>query len=105
VIKDKIKGTGVDRAIMLQMAVKAINNTAGYNNIVLTLLVFGAFSQMTHINPPALLITQQATVIKKAIAEVTELRMQRQVTDVLRTRNRPLTDDIHTISLGLDILV
>jgi hypothetical protein len=43
VIKDEIEGTGADRAIMLQMAIKAINDIAGYNSIVSTLLVFGAF--------------------------------------------------------------
>jgi hypothetical protein len=85
VIKNEIKGTGADRAIMLQMAVKVINDTAGYDSIVPTLLVFGAFSQMTHIDPLAPLIPQQATVIKKAMAKVTKLRMQRQVTDVLQT--------------------
>jgi hypothetical protein len=53
VIKDKIEGTRANRAIMLQIAVKAINNTAGYDGIVPTLLVFGAFSRMTHIDPPA----------------------------------------------------
>jgi hypothetical protein len=58
---------------MLQMAVKAINNTAGYDSIVPTLLVFGAFPRITHIDPPAPSIAQQATVIKKAMAEVTKL--------------------------------
>jgi hypothetical protein len=105
VIKDKIEGTGADRAIMLQMAVKAINDIAGYNGIVPTLLVFGAFSQMTHIDPPAPSIAQRATAIKKAMAEVTKLRMQRQVTDALQTQNRPKTDDIYTIPLSSDILV
>jgi hypothetical protein len=70
---------------MLQMAVKAINDTAGYDGIVSTLLVFGAFPRMTHIDPPAPLIAQRATVIKKAMAEVTKLWMQRQVTDALWT--------------------
>jgi hypothetical protein len=58
---------------MLQMAVKAINDIAGYNSIVPTLLVFRAFLRITHINPPALSIAQQAIVIKKAIAKVTKL--------------------------------
>jgi hypothetical protein len=87
------------------MAVKAINDTTGYNSIVPTLLVFGAFPRMTHIDPPTPSIAQRATAIKKAIAEVTNLRMQRQVTDALQTRNGPSTDDIHTISLSSDILV
>jgi hypothetical protein len=87
------------------MAVKAINNIAGYDSIVPTLLVFGAFSRMTHIDSFALLIAQQAITIKKTMAEVTRLRMQRQVTDALQTQNGPSTDDIYTISLGSDILV
>jgi hypothetical protein len=40
------------------MAVKAINNTAGYDSIVPTLLVFGAFPRITHIDPPAPSIAQ-----------------------------------------------
>jgi hypothetical protein len=85
VIKNKIEGTRTNRAIMLQMTIKAINNTAGYNGIVPTLLVFRAFSQITHIDPSALSIAQQATAIKKVMAKVTKLRMQRQVTNVLQT--------------------
>jgi hypothetical protein len=83
VIKNKIEG--INKVTALQMAVKAINNTAGYNSIVPTLLVFGAFPRITHIDPPALSIAQQATTIKKAIAKVTKLQIQRQVTDPLRT--------------------
>jgi hypothetical protein len=42
--------------MILQMAVKAINDTAGYDSIVPTLLVFGAFPRITHIDPLALSI-------------------------------------------------
>ena len=87
------------------MAVKTINDTAGYDGIVLTLLVFGAFPRMTHLDPPALSIIQQATAIKKAIAKITKLYAQRQVTDTLRTWNRLSTDDIYLILLGSDVLV
>ena len=87
------------------MTIKAINDTAGYDGIILILLVFGVFLRMIYLDPPVLSITQQATVIRKAIAEVTKLQMQRQVTDTLRTRNGPSTGDIRTIPLGSDILV
>jgi hypothetical protein len=70
-IKDKIKG--IDKVTALQIAVKAINDTAGYDSIVPTLLVFRAFPRITHIDPPTSSIAQQATAIKKAIAEVTKL--------------------------------
>ena len=33
----------LDKEIALQMAVKAVNNIAGPNGLILTLLVFGAF--------------------------------------------------------------
>ena len=67
------------------MAVKAINDIAGYDGIIPMLLVFGAFPRMIHLDPPAPSIAQRATAIRKAMAEVTKLRTQRQVTDALRT--------------------
>jgi len=103
VIKDKIEG--IDKTMALQMAMKAINDTAGYDGIIPTLLVFGAFLRMTYKDPPAPTIAQRANAIKKAMAEVTKLRAQRQVTDALRTRNGPSTDNVHEIPIGLDVLV
>jgi hypothetical protein len=58
---------------MLQIAVKAINNTTGYNSIIPTLLIFRAFLRITHIDPPTLLIIQQVTIIKKTITKVIKL--------------------------------
>jgi hypothetical protein len=42
------------------MAVKAINDIVGPDGIILTLLVFGAYPQMTDMDPPSLSIIQQA---------------------------------------------
>jgi hypothetical protein len=44
------------REACLQMAVKAVNNTAGPDGLVLTLLVFRAFSRITELDAPAPLI-------------------------------------------------
>jgi hypothetical protein len=44
------------REACLQMAVKAVNNTAGPNGLVPTLFVFGAFSRMTELDAPTLSI-------------------------------------------------
>jgi hypothetical protein len=41
IVTTEIPDIGKD--IALQMAVKAVNNTAGPNGLVLTLLVFGAY--------------------------------------------------------------
>jgi hypothetical protein len=52
------------------MAVKAINNSARLNRIVPTLLVFGAYPQMTEMNVLSLSITKRAEAICAAIKEV-----------------------------------
>ena len=55
------------------MAVKAINNTAGLDGLVPTLLVYGAYLRMSNLDPLAPSITEQAAVIRKAMAEIVKL--------------------------------
>ena len=43
IIQDKLKGKHIDKEIILQMAVKAVNNSAGPDKIILTLLVFSVY--------------------------------------------------------------
>jgi hypothetical protein len=42
IIRDEM-GKQIDKEMILQMAIKAVNNTAGPDGIVPTLLVFGAY--------------------------------------------------------------
>jgi hypothetical protein len=56
------------------MAVKAVNNTAGPNGLVPTLLVYRAYLRISKLDPPALSITDRAAVIRKAMAEIVKLR-------------------------------
>ena len=56
------------------MAVKAVNNTTGLNGLVFTFLVYGAYLKMSKLDPPALFITDWATAIWKAMAEIVKLR-------------------------------
>ena len=56
------------------MAVKAINNTAGPNRLVPTLLVYRAYLRISKLDPPAPSIMERATVVRKAIAEIVKLR-------------------------------
>ena len=55
------------------MAVKAVNNTAGLDGLVPTLLVYGAYLRISKLDPPAPSITEQAAVIQKAMAKVVKL--------------------------------
>jgi hypothetical protein len=84
---------------MLQMAVKAINNSAGPNGIVLTLLVFGAYPRLTKIDPPSSSVTKRAEAICTASKEVRRLYTERQVKDTLAMRNSP--DTKKTLDLSL----
>ena len=52
------------------MAVKAINNLAGLDKIISTLLAFGAYPQITKIDILSPSITKRAEVICIAIKEV-----------------------------------
>jgi hypothetical protein len=104
-LKGSEKGTLWDKASALQMAVKAVNDTAGPDGITPTLLVFGAFPRLSALDPPAPSIAQRAAAIKKAMAEIVKLRATRQVTEALRTRNGPRTEELHALPIGSDVLV
>ena len=46
IITEELKGQGVTKHILLQIAVKAINDTAGSDGLVPILLVFGVYPLM-----------------------------------------------------------
>jgi hypothetical protein len=52
------------------MAVKAVNDTAGPDRIIPTLLVFRAYPQMIDMDPPLLSIIQRAQAIHVATKEL-----------------------------------
>jgi hypothetical protein len=52
------------------MAVKAVNNIAGFNGLIPTLLVFGAFSRIFHNSPFSPLITKRAKAVNQAMKEL-----------------------------------
>ena len=56
------------------MAVKVINNTAGPNGLVPTLLVYGAYPRISNLDPPTPSIIERAAVIRKVMAKIVKLR-------------------------------
>ena len=56
------------------MAFKAINDLARPNGLIPTLLVFRAYPRIIKLNILSPIVTQRATVIKKAIAEIYKLQ-------------------------------
>lgn len=102
IIKEETKST--DKSLILQMSIKAINDTAGPDGIIPTLLVFGAYPRMLRLDPPAPSIATRAKAIQKVMVKVSKLRLQKQVTAALRTRNGPASI-AQNIPLGTEILV
>ena len=95
----------IEKDIALQMAFKAINDSVGPDGLVPTLLVYGAYPRMVEYDPPSPTVTQRATAIRKAMAEVQRMRAKRLVNDALNTRNGPGTMLIHDLTLNSDVLV
>ena len=96
---------GIDRDAALQMAFKAINDTAGPDGLVPTLLVFGAYPRMVESDAPSPSVIQRANAIKKAMVEIQKLRAERQVADALNMRNGPKTDAVHDLPPSSPVLV
>jgi Reverse transcriptase (RNA-dependent DNA polymerase) len=92
IIKSEAPDTTKDMA--LQMAVKAVNDTAGPNGLVPTLLVFGAYPKMTDSDASATTVNQRAKAIQLAMKEVNRLHATQQVQKALATRNGPDTSTV-----------
>jgi hypothetical protein len=73
------------------MAVKAINDLAGLDGIVPTLLVFSVYPRLTKIDPLSLLVTKKAEAIYVVSKKVCRLYTERQVKNALVIRNSPNT--------------
>ena len=56
------------------MAIKAINNTAGPNKLVLILLIFGAYPRIFNLFPLLLFIGERAKAVIKIIKEIRQLK-------------------------------
>jgi hypothetical protein len=63
ILKTKLKNKHINKKIILQITVKAVNNSAKPDKIVLTLLIFGLYLKVTKINLLSLIIAKKAKAI------------------------------------------
>lgn len=87
------------------MTVKAINDTAGPNRLVSTLLLFKTYLRIHSIDLLASTIIQKATAIQKIIVDVRKIRTENYLADALNTKNGRLMDFVHDLPLNSDVLV
>jgi hypothetical protein len=90
---------------MLQIAIKAVNDTAGPDSLMPTLLVFSTYPRLSESDLLTPNITQRAIAIRRAIQEVVKLQAKRQVTDALCQQNSPKVDCIYDLAIGSDVLI
>jgi hypothetical protein len=95
----------LDKEIILQMAVKAVNETAGPDGLVPTLLVFGAYPRLTPYDAPSPTIVKRAEAIRMAMKELQRFHAEHQVKDALTARNGPNTAETLNIPLQSDVRV
>jgi hypothetical protein len=98
-------GASVDRDVILQMAIKAINDTISPDGIVPTVLIFGVYPRMTINSPPSALTARRAETMRKAIVDLRRIVAKRRVNDALNTRNSPIVTETLSLAPRSDIKV
>ena len=91
--------------LCLSLTVKVINDIAGPNGLILTLLVFGAYLRISTVLIPSSGVIERAAAVRKAMKKLAELRTKRQIRDALSTRNGPDTTQTLQLSSNDDVLV
>ncbi|EED18953.1 conserved hypothetical protein [Talaromyces stipitatus ATCC 10500] len=105
IIQEELKGENVLKEAILQMAVKTLNDTAGPDGLVPTLLVFGAYPRLTEWDAPSPSVAKRAKAIECATKEVRKLKAARQVQDALSMCNGPNTKAMLDLPLQSDVWV
>jgi thiol-disulfide isomerase/thioredoxin len=95
----------INKEVMLQMIVKAINDTIESDELMLILLVFETYSRMHVMNSSTSSIIQRVMIIEKAMIEIRKFRVERQIIDVLNIRNDFIVTSIHDLSLNSNVLI
>jgi hypothetical protein len=91
ILKKELKNKHINKEMILQMAVKAVNDLAKSDRIVLILLVFSLYLRITEINVLLFTIVKRAEAICVVTKKVRLLHVKQQVNNVFAMCNRPNT--------------
>ena len=95
----------ISKNMALQMVFKVINDFAGPDGLIPTLLVFRAYPCIVESDALNFIVVKQAAALKKAIEEIKKLRAECQVANALNMCNRPKTTIIYNLPLNSPVLV
>jgi hypothetical protein len=104
ILKAKI-GYCTDDETILQMAIKALNDTVGLNSIVLTLLVFRAYPRISQDSPLSLDIVRRAQAVQKAMKMLCMIQAEVEVNHTINTRNGPDLQSTLSLPIQSDVLI
>ena len=86
IIQVETKGI-ISKNAILQIALKAVNDTASPNNLVPTLLVFGAYFYIVTDSSLSAFQQQRANAITKAMSKLYKLKAQQRVQDAFNAQS------------------
>jgi len=90
---------------VLQMAVKALNDTAGPNGLVPTLLVFGTYPRINMDSAPSPDIIERSNAVRKAMKMLRNERAKVDINRAINTRNGPVShDQLLKLPLGSEVM-
>jgi hypothetical protein len=95
----------VNKKIALQMIVKAISDTIDSDDLVFILLIFEVYSRIHVMNSSILSTIQRTIIIEKVMIKIRKVRAERQIIDVLNTRNNLIMISIHDLLLNSNVLI
>jgi small ligand-binding sensory domain FIST len=67
--------------------------------------VFSTYSQIITLNTPSFIVTKHNKAIIKAIKQIAELHIKRQVINALRQQNRPNINNTLNVLISKDVLI
>jgi hypothetical protein len=90
---------------VLQMAVKAVNDTAGHDGFVPTVLMFETYPRLSSSLLPLPSLIIRANAVRKAMAEIRKLKARRQITDAFSQRNGSFVAKVKQLPLQNEVRI
>ena len=93
------------KKIELQMIIKLINDSARFDELISTLLIFDTYLRIHEFDSWSFIVNQRVIAIRKIMNEIQKIQIERQINDALNTRNEFIMNLVHDLSLNPDVLM
>ena len=87
------------------MIIKLINDSARFDELISTLLIFDTYLRIHEFDSWSFIVNQRVIAIRKIMNEIQKIQIERQINDALNTRNEFIMNLVHDLSLNPDVLM